>query len=105
MTTKIPNTVKSDLWLNSLIESLVDKEYAAEYLTIILENDPESDQILKATLQDIIQARKNHNSLSESAEEYYQKLEQIFAKNDEKAIYLFFKLLNALGFKMTIAVK
>ena len=92
MTTKIAKTVKSDLWLNSLIESLADSEYVAEYLTVILENDPEGDQILRATLQDIIQARKNYNSLPESAQEYYQKLEDILAKNGEKSIYLFLKL-------------
>ncbi len=102
MTTKIAKTVQSDLWLNSLIESLADSQYAAEYLTIILEGDPEGDQILKATLQDIIQARKNHNFLSESAEECYQKLEQIFAENGEKSIYLFLKLLKALDFKISI---
>ncbi len=105
MTTKIADTVKSDLWLNSLIESLADSEYTAEYLTVILEDDPEGDQILRATLQDIIQARKNNNCLSDSAEKYYQKLEQILAKNEEKSIYLFLKLLKALEFKITITVK
>jgi hypothetical protein len=56
------NTIKSDLWLNSLIESLKDSEYAAEYLTVILENDPQTDKILRSTLQDIIQARQDNNS-------------------------------------------
>ena len=99
MTTKIAKTVKSDLWLNSLIESLADSEYVAEYLTVILENDPEGDQILRATLQDIIQARKNYNSLPESAQEYYQKLEDILAKNGEKSIYLFLKLFILFNIK------
>jgi DNA-binding phage protein len=102
MTTKIANTIKSDLWLNSLIESLKDSEYAAEYLTVILENDPESEQILRVTLQDIIKARQHDNCLSEEALQYYQKLEQLFAKNEEQSIYLFINLLNALGFKVNI---
>lgn len=102
MTTKIANTTKSDLWLNSLIESLKDFEYAAEYLTVILENDPESEQILRVTLQDIIKARQDDNCLSEDAQQYYQKLEQIFAKNEEQSIYLFINLLKALGFKINI---
>jgi DNA-binding phage protein len=105
MTTKIANTIKSDLWLNSLIESLTDSEYAAEYLTVILENDPQSDKILIATLQDIVQARQNNNCLSEEAQQYYHKLEQIFAKNEEEAIYLFIHLLNALNFKIEITLK
>lgn len=87
MTTKTDNIVKSALWLNSLIESLADLEYAGEYLTVILEDNPEGDQILMATLQDIIQAHKNNNCSSESAQEYYQKLEKILSKNGEKSIY------------------
>lgn len=100
MTTEIANMTKCDLWLDSLIESLADSEYAAEYLTTILEDDPESDQILMTTLSDIIQARKNNNCLSQSADEYYQKLEEVLTKKGEKSIYLFLKLLKALNFKI-----
>ncbi|MBL1211602.1 hypothetical protein [Geminocystis sp. GBBB08] len=105
MTTKIVNTVKSDLWLNSLIESLADSQYAGEYLTVILEDDPEGDQILMTTLQDIIQAYKNNNRLSESAQEYYQKLEEILVQNGEKSLYLFLKLLKVLNFTISIESK
>lgn len=97
--------IKSDLWLNSLRESLKDSEYAAEYLTVILENDPKADQILRATLTDIIKSRQNSSSLSEEAEQYYLKLEEIFAQGEEEAIYLLIQLLDALGFKINITLK
>jgi hypothetical protein len=105
MTTKTVNIMKSDLWLDSLRESLQDLEYTAEYLTVILENDPQGDQILRFTLQDIVKARQNKHSLSQEAKEYYDQLEELFAKNQAESIFLFIKLLDALGLKINISVK
>lgn len=82
-----------------------DSQYAGEYLTVILEDDPEGDQILMTTLQDIIQARENNNCLSESTQEYYQKLQEILVHNGEKSLYLFLNLLKALDFKISIEPK
>jgi DNA-binding phage protein len=97
--------MKSDLWLDSLKESLQNLEYTAEYLTVILEDDPQGDQILRVTLQDIIKARQSNNSLSKEAEQYYEQLEQIFSQNQAESIFLLIKLLDALDLKINISVK
>jgi DNA-binding phage protein len=101
---KSVKTLTSDSWLNSLIDSLQDPEEAANYLSVILEDNPQSDQILKATLQDLVAAQIRNNNFNDQSQVYYQQLLEIFAKNQEDPIYIFINLLKSMNFKLIVAV-
>lgn len=92
----------SDNWLDAFIESLQDSQEAADYLTVILEDDPEKDQILRHTLKDIIKAKRQANDLSEEAMKEYEKIEQLFAHEGGEEIYTFIRLLKTLGFCLKV---
>lgn len=109
MTTKNVKISTSDNWLDSLIESLKDSEEAAEYLNVILEDDPETDQILRYALRDIVIAHSQINHFSNEtklqAKLQYEKLDKIFSEGGGNEIYILIKLLDNLGFKLTVTVK
>lgn len=99
---KIAQISPSDSWLDAFIESLQDSQEAADYLTVILEDNPEEDQILRHTLKDIITAKRQANDLSEDVMREYEKLEQLFAQKGGEEIYTFIKLLKTLGFCLKV---
>lgn len=92
----------SDNWLYALIESLKDSQEAADYLTVVLEDDPKADQILRHTLKDIITAKRQANDLSEEATKEYNKIEELFEQNGGEEIYTFLRLLKTLGFCLKV---
>jgi hypothetical protein len=53
-------------------------------------------------LEDIVNARKKANNLSESAQLAYEKLAAILAQTDGQEIYNFVDLLEQLGLKINI---
>ncbi|HEY9704788.1 MAG TPA: hypothetical protein V6C58_20275 [Allocoleopsis sp.] len=99
---KSVKTLTSDSWLNSLIDSLQDPEEAANYLSVILEDNPEGDQLLKYTLKDIVEAQIKSHNFNEQSTIYYEQLLEIFAQHQEKPIYIFINLLKSMGFKLII---
>lgn len=57
-------TQTSDSWLNALIESLKNPAEAAAYLSVALEAESPDSQLLRAEIQDVINARLVANNLS-----------------------------------------
>ncbi|MEM9544306.1 MAG: transcriptional regulator [Cyanobacteria bacterium P01_E01_bin.42] len=98
---KTVKTPVSDSWLDAFRDRLQDPEEAAEYLNVILEDDPKGDDILRYALSDIIKAKLKSDRTSESEKLYYRKLEQCFANGGEE-IYNFIELLTALGFTLEV---
>lgn len=101
---KTVKTPVSDSWLDAFRNRLQDPEEAAGYLSVVLEDDPKSDDILRHSLGDVIKAKMKSDRLSEPEKLYYQKLEQCFANGGEE-IYNFIELLTALGFTLEVKPK
>jgi len=87
-----------------LIESLKDPEEAAGYIGAILEEKGPEPALLRNAIRNVIEARIRMNALSESAKEYHEKLDQMLTESGGAEIYTLVELLEALGFKLEIAV-
>ncbi|HEY9901575.1 MAG TPA: transcriptional regulator [Candidatus Sericytochromatia bacterium] len=97
----------SDSYHDALIEDLKDNERAAGNIEVALEleeKDPQPD-ILRLTLKDVIAARLQMNNLSEEAKLCYEKLDKILLETRGTEIYGLVELLDALGFRLAIALK
>jgi DNA-binding phage protein len=97
----------SDSYHDALIEDLKDNERAAGNIEVALEleeKDPQPD-ILRLTLKDVIAARLQMNNLSEEAKLCYEKLDKILLETRGTEIYSLVELLDALGFRLAIALK
>ncbi|MCL1467985.1 DNA-binding protein [Argonema galeatum] len=95
----------SDSWLDALIESLKDPEEAAGYLSVALEPEDPEPKLLRAVLQDAIDARFKMNNLSDKAKLYHQQLDKILLENGGKEIYTLVSLLDELGFRIEVKIK
>lgn len=82
--------------------ALNDPERAAGNIQVALEEKERLQGLLQLTLEDIINARKNANTLSENAQLAYEKLGGILTQTDAQEIYGFIDLLEALGLKLTV---
>jgi DNA-binding phage protein len=87
-----------------LIESLKDPEEAAGYIGAILEEKDPEPALLRNAIRKVIEARVRMNSLSESAKEHHEKLDQMLTESAGSEIYTLVELLEALGFKLEITV-
>jgi len=107
---KIMKDVKaptSSSYQEYLISSLKDPERSAGYIGVFLELDevgPEPE-LLRSALKDVIDARRQSDNLSEKARQYYEKLDKILSETGGAEIYALIELLDALGFRMAIALK
>lgn len=93
-----------------LISSLKDAEHAAAYIEVMLEleegeEDPEPVEILRSALKDVMDARAQSDNLSEEAKGFYEKLDKILLETKGAEIYGLVELLDALGFRIAIALK
>ncbi len=100
-------TPTSSSYQEYLISSLKDPERTAGYIGVFLELDevgPEPE-LLRSALKDVIDARRQSDNLSEKAREYYEKLDKILSETGGAEIYSLIEFLDALGFRMAIALK
>lgn len=95
----------SDSWLESLIESLKDSEYAAEYLTVALEGKLETNQSLRYAIKDVVEAHEKMNNLSEEAKINYEKLDKILSEGGGSEIKVLVNLIQGLGFELVVSPK
>ena len=94
----------SDRWQDALIKSLKNTEEAAGYIQAILEVEYPEPELLCAALQDVIEARIQNNNFSEEAKHYWEKLERRLSESGGAEIYALVALLDALGFRLEVAV-
>lgn len=95
----------SDSWKDALIESLTDSEEAAAYLSVALEAEEFDAKVLRAVIQDIIEAHLKVNNVSKKANQYHQQIDKMLSKNAANEIYTFVSLLDALGFCIEVKSK
>jgi DNA-binding phage protein len=90
-----------------LISSLKDLEHAAAYIAVMLELDEEGydSELLRSALKDVIAARMLADNLSEAAKQRHEKLDMILAETGGAEIYTLIEFLDALGFRIDIALK
>jgi|688.fasta_scaffold11114_14 hypothetical protein len=82
--------------------ALNDPQRAAGNIEMALQEKERLSGMLQLTLEDIVNARKKANNLSESAQLAYEKLAAILAQTDGQEIYNFVDLLEQLGLKINI---
>jgi hypothetical protein len=85
-----------------LVIALNDPQRAAGNIEMALQEKERLSGMLQLTLEDIVNARKKANNLSESAQLAYEKLAAILAQTDGQEIYNFVDLLEQLGLKINI---
>lgn len=100
-------TPTSRSYYEYLISSLQDTQEAAAYLQTFLELEAEGfePELLLSALKDLMDARLQMNNLSEEAKQHYEKLDKILLETGGTEIYTLVELLNALGFRIAIALK
>lgn len=101
---KIP---RSRSYRDFLIESLKNPERSAAYIEAGLELEEESpdQELLRAMLKDVIDARINTNNISDTAKQLHEKLDEILTESNAAEIYAFIELLDAIGFRVAILSK
>ena len=95
----------SDSYTEWLIESLKAPEESAGFLEAILEEEDPEPELLRNALRKVIEAYRRSNHLSNSAENYQKKLDQILTESGCQEIYTFVELLKELGFRLEIKVE
>lgn len=95
----------SDSWLNALIESFKNPAEAAAYLSVALEAESPDSQLLRAELQDVIDARFLANNLSKQAKVEHEKLDKMLSESGAAEIYTLIALLDTLGFRLRVTLK
>lgn len=104
MTMKEMKMPRSDSYREYLIESLKDSEHAGGFIGAILEEKDPEPELLRNAIRKVIEARSRMNALSESAKQHHEKLDKMLTASGGEEIYCFVELLEALGFKLEIAV-
>ncbi|NJK75562.1 MAG: transcriptional regulator [Oscillatoriales cyanobacterium RU_3_3] len=87
-----------------LIESLQNSQEAAGYIEVTLTEASDEPKLLQMVLKDIVDSRIKFNTLSDSAQLRWKKLDKMLAESGGSEIYSFVELLEALGFKLEITV-
>lgn len=85
------------------ISALENTERAAGYIQAILEVEDPEPELLRAALQDVVDARVRSNNLSVEAKGYWEKLEKRLSASGGAEIYALVALLDTLGFRLEVA--
>lgn len=101
-TVKMPT---SDSWQDALIKSLQNTEEAAGYIQAILEVEDPEPELLRAALQDVVDARIKSNNFSEESKHYWEKLEKRLSASGGAEIYALVAFLEAIACKLEVTVK
>jgi DNA-binding phage protein len=88
-----------------LIRSLKDPIEAAAYLQAILAVKNPEWQLLKSTLDDVIEAQGEIHNLSNTIQENYEKLKGLLSQTGGEEVYTLAALLDGLGLQLTVTVK
>ncbi len=107
---KIMKDVKaatSTSYRESLINSLKDSEHEKGYIAVMLELDEEGydAKIFRSALEEVVEARKRSDNLSETAQQYYEQLDKILAETGGAEIIKLVEFLDALGYRINLVDK
>jgi DNA-binding phage protein len=88
-----------------LVDRLQDSAHAAGFIAAVLEEKEPEPQLLSSALEDVMAAKIKSGTLSESAQQNYEKLNHRLAESGGAEIYALVDLLEAWGMQLTIAHK
>ena len=88
-----------------LIESLKNREEAAGYIEVVLEEGGDQPILLRKAIRNVVESCAKSDRLSDSAKQLHEKLDRILTESNASEIYTFVELLNALGFRVAISPK
>ncbi|MFB2897084.1 transcriptional regulator [Aerosakkonemataceae cyanobacterium BLCC-F50] len=95
----------SDSYHKFLIESLKNREEAAGYIEVVLEEGGDQPVLLRKAIRNVVEAWERCDRLSPSTKQLHEKLDRILTESNASEIYTFVELLNSLGFQVTISLK
>ncbi|MFB2937373.1 transcriptional regulator [Aerosakkonemataceae cyanobacterium BLCC-F154] len=98
-------TPTSDSYHDYLIESLKNREEAAGYIEVVLEEGGDQPVLLRKAIRNVVEAWEKSDRLSESTKQLHEKLDRILTESNATEIYTFIELINSLGFQVTISAK
>ncbi|MGA9380425.1 MAG: transcriptional regulator [Phormidium sp.] len=98
-------TPTSDSYHEFLIESLTNREEAAGYIEVVLEEGGDQPVLLRKAIRNVVEAWEKCDRLSESTKQLHEKLDKMLTESNATEIYTFIELMNALGFQVTISPK
>ena len=94
---------RSVSYQETLMESLKNPEEAALYIEACLEEG--DTEVLRLALQDVVEAYRRINKLSEKAKTLHTKLDILLAERKVEELYYLSVLLDELGFHLAVKVK
>lgn len=97
---KMPTSRSYQEYLISSLQK--DRERCAAYIQAVLEEKDPEHELLLLVIKDVIDARMQTNSLSESAKLKWKNLEKMITESGGSEIYTFVELLDNLGFVVAI---
>ncbi len=90
-----------------LINSLKNPEREKGYIAVMLELDEEGydAKMLSSALEEVVEARKRSDNLSETAQQHYEQLDKILAETGGAEILKLVEFLDALGYRISLVDK
>jgi DNA-binding phage protein len=100
-------TQRSRHYREYLIESLKNPERAAGYISVMLELDEEGydANLLRLTLEEVVEARKQLGIFSEVGQQHFEKLDKMLVETGGQEILALIEFLDALGYRIGIVEK
>ena len=99
--------VKSTSYKEYLISSLKDSQETSAYIETFLElgEDGYDAKIFRSALEEVVEARKRSDNLSETAQQHYEQLDKILAETGGAEILKLIEFLDALGYRINLVDK
>jgi len=88
-----------------LIESLKNREEAAGYIELVLEEGGDQPVLLRKAIRNVVESWAKSDRLSDSAKQLHEKLDKMLTESNAAEIYTFIELLNKLDFRVAILPK
>lgn len=95
----------SDSYHEFLIESLKNREEAAGYIEVVLEEGGDRPVLLRKAIRNLVESWAKSDRLSDSAKQLHEKLDRMLTESNAAEIYAFIELLDAIGFRVAILSK
>lgn len=95
----------SDSYHKFLIESLKNREEAAGYIEVVLEEGGDRPVLLRKAIRNVVESWAKSDRLSESTKQLHEKLDRMLTESNATEIYTFIELMDKLGFRVAILPK
>ncbi|MFB2921373.1 MULTISPECIES: DNA-binding protein [Aerosakkonema] len=98
-------TPTSDSYHDYLIESLKNREEAAGYIEVVLEEGGDQPVLLRKAIRNVVESWAKSDRLSDATKQLHENLERMLTESNAAEIYTFIELMDKLGFRVAILPK